>query len=1192
MGFSVDEPDQDGFTSLHLACQEGRAKTADFLLSAGANMEALDKWGYTPFLHAVLKGHSKIMEALIQRGCNIYAKTNDSNGALAIASQEGHFDIAKKLVVMGCSVNESHQIGYTALHWACQNGHSRTADFLISSGANIEALDKQEGLTPFLCAVVGGHCEIMEALIKHGCNVTAKSNDGNGALAIASQKGLSDVARKLVQMGVSINDRDQVGATALHWACQLGHAQTAEFLISAGADIEGKNMFGRTPLLEADFYEHRDVVEALVRILSSQIAIEEGLNKENQTKVDEEVHTNDAISEDVLDETRQENAEFSQKIYDEALKRGSVTVNRSRVIVAGQDGAGKSCLVDSLLNRPFEKDKASTEGAAVAMIHTATSGWVATESKDHLDPLIAEGVYRMNQKQLTLETTQKVSSESSSHFVIESKDLEPKSEMTTADESERCYDPSTAVDSAEPTPLVETLKENLITVGMEAKTLTANQQQLVDTFVKSKISEEELKKHVLGVRDIWDLGGQEVYLATHWALMPDCKTFGLSIYMVVMDISKLLSDKAESFHRSSGGKVVHQTNELGWIRTNGDFPLYWFGSITAAHEETPMGNHWLGKDEEVAPPPVFAIGSHRDVLDSLKEKFPDSTSVEKWLIDQGNYFEQLLSDSEFMKHIVQPKRPGVRKDDEDFREIIHFFKRLFLIDNSVSGSGSPCKGVKEIRQRVDRMTTTYWKGRKKQPLFWVYLEILLFRWSTVMKTVVAEVEEIVKLAQHPKICNISSRDEVLVALKYLANVGAILYYPEVDGLNDVVFTKPMWIINALSAFVTSAEPGPLMEPKWNILKKEGVMSNDLMNYRLQQMRDACFGDLATSASLTDSDRERIEDDNKLIVRLLELLDVITPAEGSNYYVPSMLKTSFLYPVTHWERVTLSDSESPRCYLPAPLIVIPRKLKFIPECLFFRLIIRFLKLHPNKPRLARHQCIFLVQDKRSPVEVEVELLYHNRGKWVALTLCFVNEDDSEKISSQFLASVKNELCQQMKHVCQQGMRGFKFSVCCQTKKAVRKAEEFSIDFESLPVIIGEDCDYSPKNPKLYTPFNVPLAVKREELLRINCWFRHQRLDSRPSSQDALPKEISKSLICVVATIVEAKWQKFAIFLGRKASTLPQYKEKSDENFLRAIMVIEDWISECGQKATVNALIGACEFCGFHRDIIEAAYKEMS
>ena len=64
-------------------------------------------------------------------------------------------------------------------------------------------------------------------------------------------------------------------------------------------------------------------------------------------------------------------------------------MNRSRVIVTGQDGAGKSCLVDSLLNRPFAKDKASTEGAAVDMVHTTTSDWVATDSKDHLDPLIA-----------------------------------------------------------------------------------------------------------------------------------------------------------------------------------------------------------------------------------------------------------------------------------------------------------------------------------------------------------------------------------------------------------------------------------------------------------------------------------------------------------------------------------------------------------------------------------------------------------------------------------------------------------------------------------------------------------------------------------------------------------------------------------------------------------------------------------
>ena len=638
----------------------------------------------------------------------------------------------------------------------------------------------------------------------------------------------------------------------------------------------------------------------------------------------------------------------SQEIYDEALKHGFVTVNRSRVIVAGQDGAGKSCFVDSLLNRPFKKDRESTEGAAVELTHTATNGWVATERGDHLDPLIAEGVYRMNQQPSSL-----------SQSVQESQDLD--AQETEADGS------SAAVDTVKPTPAV-TLVEKLKAVGIEAKTLTPNQQRLASSFLADKPSEEDLTKKIVSIRDIWDLGGQEIYLATHSALIPDSKEFGLCMYMIVMDISKSLYAKAESFCRSvdEDGRKQKQSIDLSWIRTNGDFPLYWFGSITAAHEETPSGDHQLGQDEEVAYPPVFAIGSHRDVLDNDKRRFPDSASVKDWLKKQGQLFKQLLKNSDFKKHIVVPKKRGIGEDDDEFREMAHFFKRIFLIDNSVSGSESSCKGVREIRERVDRMTTTYWKvmKKKKQPLYWVYLEILLFRWREFMGTVVANVEEIASLALHPKICNISDRDEVITALKYLANVGAVLFYPEVNGLDDVVFTRPMLVIKCLSAFVT-AETGPYMIPEWDKLKQNGKMSNKLMKYRLERMQKS-----DSASSLTEENIKQIEDDNRRMVQLLELLDVITPVIGLSppeFYVPSMLKKRFLYSPTYWERLTGSDSKPCCCTLPAPLIVIPKKLKFVPECLFFRLITRFLKVYPNKPRLSRHQCIFLVQDEDSPVQ---------------------------------------------------------------------------------------------------------------------------------------------------------------------------------------------------------------------------------
>ena len=88
---------------------------------------------------------------------------------------------------------------------------------------------------------------------------------------------------------------------------------------------------------------------------------------------------------------------------------------------------------------------------------------------------------------------------------------------------------------------------------------------------------------------------------------------------------------------------------------------------------------------------------------------------------------------------------------------------------------------------------------------------------------------------------------------------------------------------------------------------------------------------------------------------------------------------------------------------------------------------------------------------------------------------------------------------------------------------------------------------------------------------------------------LPKEINPSLIQVVASLVEAKWQKLVVFLERKTNAISQYKEKSDENLVRAMMVIEDWVAERGRKATVTALIQACEKCGVHRDNIEAEYK---
>ncbi|XP_065831568.1 fibronectin type 3 and ankyrin repeat domains protein 1-like [Oscarella lobularis] len=114
-----------GSSSLHFALD---AKTAEFLISAGASLEA--EWGFTPFLRAVLNAASAVLAVLAEHDCNISAKDKMGDGALAIASSTCQLEMVKQLVRLGLCINERHENGYTSLHWASQKGSAeRVSDF-------------------------------------------------------------------------------------------------------------------------------------------------------------------------------------------------------------------------------------------------------------------------------------------------------------------------------------------------------------------------------------------------------------------------------------------------------------------------------------------------------------------------------------------------------------------------------------------------------------------------------------------------------------------------------------------------------------------------------------------------------------------------------------------------------------------------------------------------------------------------------------------------------------------------------------------------------------------------------------------------------------------------------------------------------------------------------------------------------
>ena len=141
-----------------------------------------------------------------------------------------------------------------------------------------------------------------------------------------------------------------------------------------------------------------------------------------------------------------------------------------------------------------------------------------------------------------------------------------------------------------------------------------------------------------------------------------------------------------------------------------------------------------------------------------------------------------------------------------------------------------------------------------------------------------------------------------------------------------------------------------------------------------------------------------------------------------------------------------------------------------------------------------------------VLVEVELLYHSRGKWIALTISYINEEDVARASPSFLHSIREELFKQMTSICQQGMRGFKYVICCQIREAVGADGQLDIDDRSLPVLLKEKYKYSPREAKLYNKFGKRLRVKSEDFLRINCWFSRYPYYAVPPETQGMAAEV--------------------------------------------------------------------------------------
>jgi ankyrin repeat protein len=86
----VDAADAHGWTSLHLASEEGHASVVRLLLDGGADVAARTISDWTPLHFASMYGHEPVVRLLLDRGADVGAIVVGGSMSLQLASCYGH----------------------------------------------------------------------------------------------------------------------------------------------------------------------------------------------------------------------------------------------------------------------------------------------------------------------------------------------------------------------------------------------------------------------------------------------------------------------------------------------------------------------------------------------------------------------------------------------------------------------------------------------------------------------------------------------------------------------------------------------------------------------------------------------------------------------------------------------------------------------------------------------------------------------------------------------------------------------------------------------------------------------------------------------------------------------------------------------------------------------------------------------
>src|SRR5436190_1204165 len=233
----VNAVNENNVTPLSLACVNGSATMVAALLAAGADPNIAQtpgevgpggSGGFTPLLFAARVGDVESLRLLVEHGADVNEVGADGSSPLIVATLRGHVPAAIFLLSKGADAN-AHGPGYAALHWAAGSWETQlTGPYGIESQREDE-WNAMRGLKG------AARIQLIEALLSHGADPNIRLTREPPRYGYAN-----------LRFHVSL-----AGATPFLLAARAADTEVMRLLVAHGANPTHPTNLHTTPLMVA-----------------------------------------------------------------------------------------------------------------------------------------------------------------------------------------------------------------------------------------------------------------------------------------------------------------------------------------------------------------------------------------------------------------------------------------------------------------------------------------------------------------------------------------------------------------------------------------------------------------------------------------------------------------------------------------------------------------------------------------------------------------------------------------------------------------------------------------------------------------------------------------------------------------------------------------------------------------------------